>query len=613
MKTSKILFTLIVFLWISGCRSGSQKSGTEELAFNFYRWAETPPMGWNSWDCYGPTVMEYEVKANADYMAENLKKYGWEYVVIDIRWYVENTTSGGYNQTDPRYVMDEYGRYLPAVNRFPSAADGMGFKPIGDYIHDLGLKFGIHIMRGVPIRAVNNETPVMGSDVTAKDIYSPENQCNWLRDNYTIDTQKKGAQEYYNSIFELYASWGVDFVKVDDLTGHLDEIEMVRKAIDNSGRPMVFSISPGPNQLEHADFLVNHANMWRTVGDFWDNWPQLKPQFEVCAGWAPYTGTGHYPDADMLPMGKIGIRAERGEPRMTGFTVDEQYTVMTLFSIFRSPLMFGGDLPSNDEFTLSLLTNKEVLYVNQHSSNGRQLFRNDDLIAWVADDPGNGDKLLALFNAKDQKMVDEDKALWKSDLITSDTPGQSVDIDLDISGARKLYLVTTYDTGERSSMFMLHNSNWINPELVVNGKSFSLTDSEWVRAVSGRGEPTVNQTRRGESLTIDGKTYSKGINVNANSIIEYNLPEGTTRFRALAGLDGSLAGRPNSVRIMLYTQDPAGPVPGETAEINVSFDLMGLEGTHSVTDLWTGEKLGKFTGEFSSEIRRHGAGLYRIH
>ncbi len=613
MKTSKILFPLIALLWISGCQSKNNEPGLEDLDYNFYKWAETPPMGWNSWDCYGPTVVEDEVKANADYMAENLKKSGWQYVVIDIRWYVENTKSGGYNQTDPRYIMDEYGRYLPAVNRFPSAADGKGFKPIGDYIHSLGLKFGIHIMRGVPVIAVNNETPVKGTEHTAKDIYSPDNQCNWLRDNYTIDSQKAGAQEYYNSIFELYASWGVDFVKVDDLTGHLDEIEMVRKAIDNSGRPMVFSISPGPNQLEQADFLVSHANMWRTVGDFWDNWPQLKPQFAVCAGWAPYTGTGHYPDADMLPLGKIGIRAERGETRMTGFTKDEQFTVMTLFSIFRSPLMFGGDLPSNDEFTLSILTNKDVLYVNQHSSNGRQLFRDNDFIAWMADDPKTGDKFLALFNATDKKMIDEDKSLWKSDLITSDTPDQSINIDIDISGYRKLYLVTTYDTFEGGNMFMLHTSNWINPELLVNGKPLSLTNSKWVKAVSGRGEPSVNQTRRGAKLTVDGREYEKGINVTASSIIEYDLPDGTSRFKALAGLDGSFTGRPNSVRFMLFVEDPAGPVPGETAEIKVSFDQIGLEGTHSFTDLWTGEKLGKFTGEFSRDINRHGAGLYRIH
>ena len=117
----------------------------------------------------------------------------------------------------------------------------------------------------------------------------------------------------------------------------------------------------------------------------------------------------NFPDADMLPLGRIGIRAERGDNRMCGLSKDEQITLMSLFSIFRSPLMFGGDLPSNDEFTLSLLTNKDVLYINKSSQNNRQLFNNNDLIAWVADDPKTGDKFLAVFNAQDQVKIDESK------------------------------------------------------------------------------------------------------------------------------------------------------------------------------------------------------------
>ena len=103
---------------------------TSSNRFDFRSWAKTPPMGWNSWDCYGPTVVESEVKANADYLAKNLKEYGWEYVVVDIRWYVENDKAGGYNQTNPIYDYDEWGRYIPAPNRFPSSVDGNGFKPL---------------------------------------------------------------------------------------------------------------------------------------------------------------------------------------------------------------------------------------------------------------------------------------------------------------------------------------------------------------------------------------------------------------------------------------------------------------------------------------------------
>ena len=256
---------------------------------DFHKWAATPPMGWNSWDCYGPTVTEAEVKANTDYMAKNLKKFGWNYIVVDIRWYVGNDKAHGYNETDPDYVLDDYGRFMPAVNRFPSAANGRGFQPLADYIHSRGLKFGIHIMRGIPVVAVKRGLPIKGTNLTAKDIYSEKDQCKWLKDMYTVLPEKKGAQEYYNSLFELYASWGLDFVKIDDLSSPIyfqGEIDMIRKAIDRTGRKIVLSTSPGETPIAHADHVQANANMWRTVGDFWDNWRQLKEHFAVFDRWA---------------------------------------------------------------------------------------------------------------------------------------------------------------------------------------------------------------------------------------------------------------------------------------------------------------------------------------
>jgi alpha-galactosidase len=402
----KIILTLLIALplmLLIACKT-NKPAVAEAGAPAFHKWAPTPPMGWNSWDCFGPTVKENEVKANADYMAAHLKKSGWEYIVVDIRWYVSNDKSGGYNEKDPVYNIDNYGRFQPATNRFPSAADGKGFKPLADYIHDKGLKFGIHVMRGVPVIAVKNNLPVYGTNVTAKDICSTEGQCSWLKDMYTIDKTRFGAQEYYNSIMDLYASWGVDFLKIDDLSSpyHAEEIEMIRKAIDQTGRKIVLSTSPGPTPVDRISHIRKNANMWRTVGDLWDNWAQLKEEFSVLDRWAQYLSPGNWPDGDMLPLGHIGIRAERGSDRMTNLTKDEQYTLMTLFTIFRSPLMFGGDLPGNDESTLSLLTNIDVMNVNQHSTNGKQLFRANDLIVWTADDPETGDKYLALFNTSDK-------------------------------------------------------------------------------------------------------------------------------------------------------------------------------------------------------------------
>jgi hypothetical protein len=404
----RLFLSSLLALAVAACGSGNQKPEPFALG-EFKQWAQTPPMGWNSWDCYGPTVEEHEVKANADYMAANLKEFGWEYVVVDIRWFVENDKAGGYNQTDPRYVLDEWGRYRPAVNRFPSAADGRGFKELADYVHSKGLKFGIHIMRGIPKIAVQNKSPVKGAEgVTADQIYTNELQCRWLRDNFTIVAGQPGAQEYYNSIFDLYAEWGVDFVKIDDITRpyHQPEIELVRNAIDQCGRPIVLSLSPGRTPVEDGPHVSEHANMWRMVDDVWDLWRDIDQLLEVAQGWYPYIKPGTWPDCDMIPLGRISIRGERGEPRMSRLTREEQYTLMTLLTILRSPLMFGGDLPSNDEFTLSLLTNREVLKMHREGTDVRQVFRDGSKIAITSRNAVSGDTYLAMFNTSDDETLD---------------------------------------------------------------------------------------------------------------------------------------------------------------------------------------------------------------
>ena len=364
--------------------------------------AETPPMGWNSWDVYGTTVTEAEVRANADYMATHLKKYGWEYIVVDIQWYEPNAQAGGYRK-DALLDMDEYGRLIPSVNRFPSSAGGKGFKPLADYVHSLGLKFGIHIMRGVPRLAAKRKLPILGTKRKANDIDDTKDICVWNTDMYGIKMKEKGAQEYYDSIAQLYAEWGVDFIKADDMTApyHEAEIAALSRSIKKTSRPMILSLSPGESPIERVAHLKANAQMWRISGDFWDRWEDLKKQFERTAKWAKHAQPGYWPDADMLPLGRIGIRAEVLPDRPTRFTKNEQITMMTLWSIFRSPLMFGGDLPSNDEWTLSLLTNDKVIAVNQSAQNSRELFNRGEEIGWVADVPDSPDKYLALFNIGD--------------------------------------------------------------------------------------------------------------------------------------------------------------------------------------------------------------------
>lgn len=374
--------------------------------------APAPPLGWNSWDCYGAAVTEDEIRGNAEYMAKHLKAFGWSYITVDIQWYEPGAHSSQYRPFVP-LVMDGYSRLMPAENRFPSAAGGQGFKPLADYVHSLGLQFGIHIMRGIPRQAVHAASPIKGTSVsvTARNIAHTNSICPWNTDMYGVDASKEGAQAYYDSLFELYAAWGVDLVKVDDIAAsklygtHRPEIALISHAIQRCGRPMVLSLSPGPAPVEHSDFFVEHANMWRMTDDFWDQWPLLRGMFDRCRAWQGIPQAGSWPDCDMLPLGHIGIRSVDGggADRWTRFTRDEQLTMMSLWSIFRSPLIFGGELRDNDEWTLALLTNREVLRMHRESRNARETIRQGDLIVWTAEHP-EGFSYAAVFNVGESPL-----------------------------------------------------------------------------------------------------------------------------------------------------------------------------------------------------------------
>jgi len=142
--------------------------------------------------------------------------------------------------------------------------------------------------------------------------------------------------------------------------------------------------------------------MWRISDDFWDDWKLLRQQFDYTRDWAQYVGNNDtWPDADMLPLGKLRVTSVEGGGARTKLTHDEQQTVMTLWSIFRSPLIFGGDLPSNDAATTALITNEEVLEVNQHSRGGHQVLDKGNIRVWVAGGPRRGERYLAIFNLAD--------------------------------------------------------------------------------------------------------------------------------------------------------------------------------------------------------------------
>jgi len=375
-----------------------------------YQLAQKPPMGWNSYNCFGGNVTETEVKANTDYMAEKLKSLGWEYIVVDFLWYCDDQTSAEkFSNRRPHQYIDEYGRLIPSVKSFPSSEGGKGFKPLAEYIHSKGLKFGIHIMRGIPRQAIVGNTPIKNAHAKAANIANLADTCVWYGGLTGVNLTKEGSQEYYNSLFELYAEWGVDYIKVDDIVFpyHADEIEAVHKAIVNCGRPIVLSLSPGPAFIGNPKHLRENANLWRISGDFWDKWSALKRQLELCRDWAPLVTEGHWPDADMLPLGRLNIRTELkdGKPRNTNFTKDEQYFLMTLWSIFRSPLMFGGNMPDNDEFTTSLITNEGIIRVNQNSKNNKEISFVNGVSIWTADDKETPVKYMAVMNTNDAQQT----------------------------------------------------------------------------------------------------------------------------------------------------------------------------------------------------------------
>ncbi len=379
------------------------------------KFAVTPPMGWNSYDYYDTTVTEEQVKANADYMAKNLKKYGWEYIVIDIEWY---SNDAGTRRDEYQYIpfgdneMDEYGRFQPSPKRFPSSAGGQGFKPLADYIHGLGLKFGIHIMRGIPRQAAHDHCKVYGTSATADRIADPSSICGWNPDMYGVRPTEDG-QAYYDSVISMYADWGVDFIKCDDICDSWiyrdipqmpfsgwEETRMLHRAIEKSGRAIVLSLSPGPAHIDRAWEYCNHANMWRITDDFWDKWELIKDMFLRCELWQDHVREGCFPDCDMLPIGRLGKGF--GQERECRLSREEQKTMMTLWCMFRSPLMIGTELSKLDDWTMQLLTNVELLALLRETRKGMQVMRDKYQAVWKNTDSKTGELAVALFNLSDE-------------------------------------------------------------------------------------------------------------------------------------------------------------------------------------------------------------------
>lgn len=548
-KQIKILLFLLLFPAII------LSSQTE---YNFRKWAPTPPMGWNSWDCFDAGATETQVIQNAEYMRDNLKEFGWEYVVLDIRWYVKEIAN--YYIEPATYSIDEWGRYVPPANRFPS-----GMKGMADQIHDMGLKFGIHIMRGLPKEAAQRKLPVKGANgITCDMISSTDSTCTWLQDNHKVLSNEYG-QLYYNSIFDMYAEWGIDFVKVDDISRpfHEGEINMIRKAIDQCGRPIVLSLSPGATNLSYGETVSKYANMWRMTDDLWDRWSDVYAIFERARSWNQYRLDGCYPDADMIPFGAINYSSNFVDHRKSNLTYHEQETLMNLWGVIKSPLMYGGHMPANTEKELTLMTNKSLIEMNQYGVKPREVYASNGEVMWTSINPATGEHYVCLFNIKGggNQKYSTDNALYSTQVIAYTLPYE--DVSVEISENTNMLTLLCDDAGDG---FSFDHGNWLNAKYILDDGSEIYIDQSHVATFNASGSYynyiNINKSISGNPLSLNNTTYDKGIGTHSNTLIYLTVPtfenNKVVKFEARCAMDDNVANnQTTSMRFMVFDFNPA--------------------------------------------------------
>lgn len=408
LLSKKFILTAGALLFAS-CQSST--SSNEQIA-------QTPPMGWNSFDSYGVYIPQEAAIDNLEEFAVKLKPHGYEYFVIDNGWFGEYKLKPGTNLPNEKHAHDiainEYGHFMPSETYFKD-----GLKPIIDRSHELGIKFGIHLMRGIPRKAYDLNLPIKGTNYTARDIANtdPKENCTWCKYNYAVDMTKPGAQEWYDGLMQHMADMGVDMIKYDDIVPHPDEVAAVAKAIKKTGRPMMLSLSPGNNapQNEEAVKSFKMGNMLRVTADIWDEQKGLDQCFEAWRKWSGYSTPGFWIDMDMIPFGQLQLMspapavkekkqkavrlAGHGYKRWSQFSTEQMYTFMTMRALSASPLMMGGDLPTLDDFSLELITNKDMLACNQNGVQGTLEFEGSEMETWVTPNKMDSSKgWIGVFN-----------------------------------------------------------------------------------------------------------------------------------------------------------------------------------------------------------------------
>ena len=417
-------------LTLPGLSFGSQKknNASQETGKN-KNIISSPPMGWNSFDSYGVYLHEEAAYKNLEELAKTYLPFGYEYFVIDNGWFGEYDLIPGTKYPAEKHASDvninDYGLLQPSKCYFPN-----GIKPIINRAHKLGLKFGLHLMRGIPRKAVELNLPIKGTKYRARDIADTNSICRWCSYNYGVDMSRPGAQEFYNSLVNQLAEWGVDFIKADDITGFPKEIIGLANAIEQNPRDIVFSLSPGGSTVLYNLPYYKRANMVRITKDIWDRVDDLDKAF---TSWEVFQGTGNevfYPDLDMIPFGNLmqmtpaeyyednedAVRlAGHGYKRKSQFTQSQHYTFITIRALGGSPLFIGGDLPTMDNFSQKLLTNKEMIACSQNGVVGFNIYKKDSFEIWLTPDKKiYGKGWLGIFNRnKMNKIISLDKNDFK--------------------------------------------------------------------------------------------------------------------------------------------------------------------------------------------------------
>uniref|UniRef100_A0A3N7FLE9 Alpha-galactosidase n=1 Tax=Populus trichocarpa TaxID=3694 RepID=A0A3N7FLE9_POPTR len=373
------------------------------FSFSSYRYrvssqpehASFPPRGWNSYDSFDWILSEVDFLQSAEKISQRLQPYGYEYAVIDYLWYRKNVP-GAYPNSLGFDVIDEWGRLIPDPDRWPSSEDGKGFTEVAQKVQSVGLKLGIHVMRGLSRQAYDANTPILDTTTgrayeesgrlwRAKDIGITERACGWMPHGFmSVNTKLGAGRAFLRSLYEQYAEWGVDFVKHDCVFGNdldVDEITFVSEVLQKLSRPILYSVSPGviPTPVMEKD-ISGLVNMYRVTGDDWDTWGDVAAHFDVSRDFAADNKIGakgllgrSWPDLDMLPIGWLTDPGSgRGPYRMSNLNLDEQKTQMTLWAMARSPIMFGGDVRRLDETTSNLITNPFILEINSFSTNNME-------------------------------------------------------------------------------------------------------------------------------------------------------------------------------------------------------------------------------------------------